>query len=92
MTRFFYAVEDHGESFSPDRFLDSPWGLEQGFDAACEAVAEHDYRHWEGWNSKWPLVYVLYAEDGTELARCAVELKAEPRFYAAPARPKKKVS
>jgi hypothetical protein len=74
----WYSVLDYGgeerhsiDDDSHDRFT-------------AQACADDYHSNHDGWESHWPLTFVLYeSEDGPEVARFHVERDYDPIFYAA---------
>jgi hypothetical protein len=49
---------------------------------AAEEAAEHFHDNHDGWESTWPLVFVLLDDDLNELGRFSVDREAVPHFIA----------
>lgn len=96
----WYSVEDAGdERFSVDTVF-APHEPRECFgemvtwdgcdqEAAATDAAEDYYNSHDGWESRWPLVFTLYAsEDGPALAKVTVEQESEPVFYGRVVKPR----
>ncbi len=54
----------------------------------AQDCAEDYHGNHDGWESSWPLTFILYAsEEGPEIARFEVERESEPVFYATRVKP-----
>lgn len=76
-----YYVEEHSgpeDAFDYPKNLDDRWDRYTAQDLAQDYHNEHD-----GWESSWPLTFVLLDDDGTKKARYSIEREVEPVFYAA---------
>ena len=84
MKTIFYSVPDHGT----DRYsieVPDTYCLERTFEQKeiAERCAQAYSHEGNGWETRWPLVFVLYATaDGDEVARLLVDMEAEPMFTA----------
>jgi hypothetical protein len=47
----------------------------------AENAAENHFSHHDGWESSWPLTFVLVEDDGST-SSWVVELESVPQFYA----------
>jgi hypothetical protein len=76
--RYYIEEYDGGPEdsyyFDPFKSTDLRWAAEE---AADYFFCEHD-----GWDSTWPLTFVLLDDSGVEVGRFMVEMEARPSFYA----------
>lgn len=56
----------------------APWEREE----ILEYVAEDFHDEHDGWESRWPLTFVVYGEMGAEAFRGEVNMGARPTFSA----------
>lgn len=83
MTKMYYSRADYGDSACRYEFdAINDVDIENVRYLAQEAAQDY-HNNRDGWESKWPLEFVLYkTKEGPEFARMFVELEYEPSFYA----------
>lgn len=80
----WYSVPEHDEDEryrleTKCRFCE---GTKEDFSLYASNCAADYFHHHDGWDSSWPLEFVLYdSEDGPPRFRCGISLEAEPVFY-----------
>lgn len=78
---------------APEDMGDCTYKLEIGehYDINCpheqkmiaDLCAEDYWDNHDGWESHWPLIFILHTEeDGEEIARLIVEMESRPTFSA----------
>lgn len=73
----WYSVNGHSENRYCLLATHRQWR-----DLAMDAAEDYHGNH-DGWESPWPLEFVLYeSEDGPPIARFDVEREVVPHFYA----------
>jgi hypothetical protein len=82
-TKVHYAVEDHGMTFEDSWSIDTVWDLDDALDYIAEECAENYHSEHDGWESHWPVTFVMWDAQGKELGTCEVYRDAEPVFRAA---------
>ena len=77
-----YYIDDYDGS--PEDSYTVPkcvWGKDH-LEYVAEEAAEDYHRNHDGWESEWPLVFVILDDDLTELGRFSVSREAVPQFHA----------
>jgi hypothetical protein len=77
MVRMLYRVPEHSQ--------DNEYEVATPYDdplLVAEAAADDYFDEHDGWESRWPLVFRLFTEDGEEVGDFLVELEARPHFSA----------
>jgi hypothetical protein len=79
MKKFFYYIADDEEleDCTPltTRFDEDPIG-------AAELAAKDHYDNHDGWDSSWPMSFVILGENKEPLGRFLVDMEDEPVFSA----------
>lgn len=87
MTIAFYSVVEHGDTrheFKANGMTVSKSAAAIHLRWAAEDAASDYHSNHDGWESHWPLTFVIYeSEAGPELARFSVDREAAPQFTAA---------
>ncbi len=77
----YYSVVEHDEA-SRYRLAETTWNFADP-DYLAEECAENYHNEHDGWESEWPLTFVLYeTENGPERARMSVDRESVPSFTA----------
>lgn len=77
----YYSVPEH-DAETRYRLADCPFGLGTPDYVAEECAANYHNKH-DGWESTWPLTFILYrTEDGPERAKMSVDRETVPSFTA----------
>jgi hypothetical protein len=83
-TIWYRCLADGDESFCEFETTEDDFDIFMAQEAAQDYWDNHD-----GWEASWPLEFSLHeTEGGAEVARFAVQMEAEPVFYAVVAKPK----
>lgn len=78
MQVFKIWIESEGQTISDAEAFAS--GLTRPVDIV-EQYAEYFYSAYDGYAYDWPVTFTLASKDGAVLARVAVEMNTDPRFY-----------
>ena len=76
-----YAPSDYGMTFDDAWTLNTTWDTEDLAWIAEECADDYHTDH-DGWESSWPITFVIWGEQGQELGSCEVERDTEPVFRA----------
>jgi hypothetical protein len=77
---FRYAVPDHDENSLYDLFCPHTGPGDLGW--VAEAAADDYHSEHDGWESTWPLWFIIYDMRGNRLGQCSVDRETVPQFRA----------
>jgi hypothetical protein len=77
-----YAPADYGMDFADAWELSTNWDTEH-LDYIAEECADDYHGNHDGWESSWPVTFMMWDDQGQELGSCEVERDVEPVFRAA---------
>lgn len=69
----YYTVVEDDRSYGP---------INECLEDAAETAASDYHHHHNGWESSWPLTFIIFDENRNELGRWMVEREARPVFCA----------
>jgi hypothetical protein len=67
--------------FEDDYEFKSNFDEEDG-DWLAEQAAENYHQKHDGWESSWPITFIIRKEDGSEIGRYEVDREIAPQFFA----------
>ena len=77
-----YYIEDYDQG--PEdayKIHNCNWGIDHPQYAAEDAAEDYHGYH-DGWESSWPLVFVMLDDELNELGRFSVDRESVPQFHA----------
>ena len=78
-----YYVDDHetiDDAITIPKCTENEFGA--GLSWAAEMAAEDYHTNHDGWESTWPLTFVILNDELNELGRFSVDREAVPHFHA----------
>lgn len=77
-----YYIEDYEGSPEDSYSLPNCKWDSKDLDYVAEDAAENYHSYHDGWESSWPLTFVILDDDLNELGRFSVDREAVPQFHA----------
>lgn len=80
--KYKYFCPEHGETSEDAYTIESSWSKEN-LSYVAEECAEDLHDNRDGWESSWPLEFVILDEKGElEIGRFIIERESVPEFHA----------
>ena len=80
--KYYYTIEEFDETIDDASCFSSSWRGRGDCEYIAEDAAEDHFDNHDGWESTWPLTFVLYDEGKNEIGRFLVQQDARPDFHA----------
>lgn len=78
-----YGIVEYDHGVDDGYKVETSWHLDdEALGYIAEDAAEDFYNNCDGWESEWPLTFIIWDNDGKEMGRYRVVIESAPLFTA----------